>query len=242
MIINADDWGRSQPETDAALDCYREGRVTSVSAMVFMQDSERAAGLARENGVDVGLHLNLSQRYDGGVSSASATKAQDRIVRFMTRSKYAVLLYQPCLRSQFREVYETQMEEFIRLYGKPPTHVDGHQHRHLCANMLVDEIIPRGLKVRRNFTFWPGEKGLVNRLYRSWVDHWLARKYRLTDFFFSLMQSLQAERMLQVAQMASQSSVELMTHPVNRPEYEWLMSDRHLETIRGVRTASYASL
>jgi predicted glycoside hydrolase/deacetylase ChbG (UPF0249 family) len=48
LIINADDWGRSVAETDAALRCYREGRITSVNAMVFMQDSERAARLTKD--------------------------------------------------------------------------------------------------------------------------------------------------------------------------------------------------
>jgi hypothetical protein len=35
--------GRSSAKTDAALECYKHGRITSVSAMVFMDDSERAA-------------------------------------------------------------------------------------------------------------------------------------------------------------------------------------------------------
>ena len=43
LIINADDWGRSVAETNAALRCYEEARITSASAMVFMADSERAA-------------------------------------------------------------------------------------------------------------------------------------------------------------------------------------------------------
>ena len=55
LIINADDWGRSVAETDAAFQCYTKGRVTSVSAMVFMADSERAAELAKENELDGGL-------------------------------------------------------------------------------------------------------------------------------------------------------------------------------------------
>ena len=65
LIINADDWGRSIMETDATLRCYKVGRVTSVSAMMFMSDSERAAELARENGVDTGLHLNFSEPFTG---------------------------------------------------------------------------------------------------------------------------------------------------------------------------------
>jgi predicted glycoside hydrolase/deacetylase ChbG (UPF0249 family) len=36
LIINADDFGRSTVETDAILGCYKAGRITSVSAMVFM--------------------------------------------------------------------------------------------------------------------------------------------------------------------------------------------------------------
>ena len=63
LIINADDWGRSLAETDAALECYKAGRITSVSAMVFMGDSERAAELAKENKLDVGLHLNFTDRF-----------------------------------------------------------------------------------------------------------------------------------------------------------------------------------
>src|SRR5437588_744942 len=123
IIINADDWGRSKPETDAALSCFQKGRVTSVTAMVFMQDSERAAELAKENGVDAGLHLNLSQIYDGIVQSAKVADPQTRIARFLTKSKYALFIYHPGLRKDFRDVYQSQVDEFTRLYGKVPSHV-----------------------------------------------------------------------------------------------------------------------
>ena len=63
IIVNADDWGRSRSDTDAALACYKEERITSVSAMVFMEDSARAAELAKEMGIDVGLHINLTQPF-----------------------------------------------------------------------------------------------------------------------------------------------------------------------------------
>src|SRR5438445_7602395 len=60
LIINADDWGRECETTDRILDCICCGAVSSVSGMVFMEDSERAACIAREKGVDVGLHLNFT--------------------------------------------------------------------------------------------------------------------------------------------------------------------------------------
>src|SRR5260221_13625106 len=212
IIINADDWGRSKAETDAAYACFRNGRITSVTAMVFMADSERAAELAKESNLDFGLHLNLSQKYNGKFP-ASVAKAQERVVKFLTRSKYSVLIYHPGLRTAFREVYDHQWEEIVRLYGKPPSHVDGHQHRHLCANVLFDSIIPRGQKVRRNFSFWPGEKGLLNRSYRSMVDRWLARKYSLTDFFFSLGQCLLPNRLSRVFELAKAANVAFITLP-----------------------------
>jgi predicted glycoside hydrolase/deacetylase ChbG (UPF0249 family) len=242
IIINADDWGRCGAETDAALACHREGRVTSVSAMVFMQDSERAAELAKEHAVDVGLHLNLSQRYNGGVAAESAVKTQDRIVRFMKASKYAVLLYQPFLRKQFRDVYQDQVEEFTRLYGKPPSHVDGHQHRHLCANVLLGDVIPRGQKVRRNFSFISGEKGLINRGYRGLVDGLLRRRYQLTDFFFSLGDCLRSQSLGRVIELARTANVELMTHPVHAEERAFLLSDEYAGALKGLSKGSYAAL
>ena len=242
IIINADDWGRSQAETDAALACLRQGRVTSVSAMVFMEDSGRAAELAKEHGVDVGLHFNLSQSYNGGLPSAAAAAAHGRIARFMTRSKYAVLVYRPELRKHFRVVFQSQWDEFVRLYGKPPSHVDGHQHRHLCANVLFGDVIPRGQKVRRNFSFWPGEKSAANRACRRLMDGSLARRYRLTDHFFSLGQCLQNNRISRVVDTAQKSSVELMTLPVRIEEKDWLLSDAFSEAMRGLRLIPYALL
>src|SRR5437899_2078852 len=102
IIINADDWGRSKAETDAAYACFRNGRITSVTAMVFMADSERASELAKESNLDFGLHLNLSQKYNGKVP-ASVANAHERVVRFLTQSKYAVFIYHPALRSAFRD-------------------------------------------------------------------------------------------------------------------------------------------
>lgn len=63
LIVNADDWGRDLETTDRTLDCILRGAVSSVSAMVFMQDSERAAILALQRGVDAGLHLNFTSRF-----------------------------------------------------------------------------------------------------------------------------------------------------------------------------------
>jgi predicted glycoside hydrolase/deacetylase ChbG (UPF0249 family) len=243
IIINADDWGRSSAETDTALSCYRDGRITSVSAMVFMEDSGRAADLAKEAGIDVGLHLNLTQPFSEGMSVFKPLKEyHERVVRFLVCNKYAFLFYNPVLRKAFQYTYQAQLDEFVRLYGKPPSHIDGHHHQHLCMNVVLDKIISPGEKVRRNFYFWPEEKGVLNRTYRQSVDRLLERRYRLTDFFFALSQCLEKDRLARVMELARTANVEIMTHPVNANEAACLMSENFLASLGCLEKGTYASL
>ncbi len=242
IIVNADDWGRTVGETDAALRCHATRRITSVTAMVFMQDSERAAALALEHGLDVGLHLNFSQPFTAAPQASMLADRQDRVCRFINSSKYAFLLYHPALRRDFAGTYAAQLEEFHRLYGKAPSHVDGHHHKHLCSNVLLGDVIPAGEKVRRNFFFWPEEKSRLNRAYRGATDRLLSRRYRLTDYFFALSQCLNGDRLAKVLDLAKHHAVEVMTHPANPQEREYLMSDRFLEQLDLVERGTYSSL
>jgi chitin disaccharide deacetylase len=106
----------------------------------------------------------------------------------------------------------------------------------------LDGIIPNGQKVRRSFSFWPGEKSTVNRAYRRFVDQRLAARYRLTDYFFALSQCLQHDRLKRVEELARNSNVELMTHPEKPEEYRWLMGDECLGLTRRLQLRSYAEL
>ena len=240
LIINADDFGRSRAETDAALRCYREGRITSVSAMMFMQDSERAAELAKENELDVGLHLNFTEPFTGQNYRSELREHHSRTVCYLMGNKYAQLVYNPLLRKEFAYLYEAQAAEFVRLFERPPSHIDGHHHMHLCANVLLSNMIPAGRKMRRNFSFWPGEKSLLNRTYRALVDRWLSRRYQLPDYFFDLTQSIQEKKLDRVAALAKSSNVELMTHPVVDQEAEYLMSDEFQVLLQRLDVGSYA--
>ena len=240
LIINADDFGRSAPETDAALRCHEQGRITSVSAMMFMEDSERAAELAKEKDLDVGLHLNFAEPFTGKNYPSELHRYHAKTIRYLMGNKYAQLVYNPLLRREFAYSYEAQENEFLRLYGRRPSHIDGHHHMHLCANVLLSKVIPAGVKMRRNFSFWPGEKSLLNRTYRALVDHWLARRYRLPDYFFDLTQCIQKGKLDRVAALANASTVELMTHPVVREEREYLLSDGFRLILERLEVGGYA--
>lgn len=241
LIINADDWGRSVAETDAALRCYKERRITSVSAMVFMEDSERAAKLAKDHQLDdVGLHLNFSEEFMDASCPEPLKEHHRRIVRFLRRNKYAQLLYNPLLRKAFACSYRAQTEEFARLFEKLPSHVDGHHHMHLCVNLLLGKRMPAGMRVRRNFSFWPGEKSRLNRAYRALVDRFLARRYQVTDYFFDLTQCMEQGKLNRIATLAGSSNVELMTHPIVNKEEKYLMSDEFRGILQRLEIGGYA--
>ncbi|MGH9470550.1 MAG: ChbG/HpnK family deacetylase [Terriglobia bacterium] len=222
LIVNADDWGRDRETTERTLECIRRGAVSSVSAMVFMQDSERAAGVAREHGIDAGLHLNLTERFS--TSPSRLAEYQRRIARRLHRHRLAQVIFDPLLMNSFEYAVAAQIEEFSRLYGAPPRRIDGHHHMHLCANVLLGKLLPRGVVVRRNFSIGPGEKNLGNRLYRRAVDLMLSRRHALTDFFFALEPLEPRERLRRIFSLARRFTVEVETHPANPDEYQFLSS------------------
>jgi predicted glycoside hydrolase/deacetylase ChbG (UPF0249 family) len=212
-----------------------------VSAMVFMADSERAAKLAKDHQLDnVGLHLNFSEAFTNRSCPETLKEHHKRIVGFLRRNKYAQLVYNPLLRKAFACSYHAQMEEFVRLFEKSPSHIDGHHHMHLCANLLLSNLVPVGMKIRRNFSFWPGEKSRLNRAYRGLVDYWLIRRYRLADYFFDLTQCIQGKKLDRVAALAKSSNVELMTHPIVNEEEEYLMSDEFKVILQRLEIGGYA--
>ena len=222
LILNADDWGRDFHTTQRILECRNCGTVSSTSAMVFMEDSERAASLACERGIDSGLHLNFTTAYTARNCSRPVVEHQRKLVSYLNIHSLAQVLYHPGLARSFEFVVKAQIEEFARLYGKIPERIDGHHHMHLCANVLYSKLLPAGTLVRRNFAFRTGEKSFLNRLYRKTVDRKLARRHRMVDYLFLLPPLEPRSRLERIRSLAFQHTVEVETHPINPDEYAFL--------------------
>ena len=222
LIVNADDWGRDPRTTGKILDCVLRGAVSSVSTMVFMEDSERAAAIAGERGIDAGLHLNFTTSFSASGCPAGLVERQQELRRYLRRHRLAQVVFHPGLIRSFEYVVAAQLDEFRRLYGADPDRLDGHHHMHLCANVLLGGLLPSGTLVRRNFSFQAGEKSLWNRLYRRLVDDMLARRHRLVDFFFSLAPLEPPVRLQRIFSLAREFVVEVETHPVHPEEYRFL--------------------
>ncbi len=184
VIVNADDWGLNRETTDRTLDCVSCGAVSSASAMVFMEDSERAADLALQHHVDAGLHLNLTSPFSASDCSSRVREQQQKLAHFLRANSLFPAIYHPVLAGAFDYVVKAQLDEYQRLYRKPSARIDGHHHMHLCANVQLQKLLPEGTIARRNFSFASGEKHAINRFYRRWQDRQLAKRHRTTDFFF----------------------------------------------------------
>ena len=238
LIVNADDWGRARDTTDRTLECIRSGSVSSVSAMVFMEDSERAATIAREHAIEAGLHLNFTTPYSAGSCPSRLLECQQKIARYLLRHRLAQVMFQPGLINAFEYAVVAQLDEFRRLYGTDPFRLDGHHHMHLCANVLFQGLLPPNTIVRRNFSFEAGEKSLWNRLYRRVVDRVLARRHRLMDYFFSLVPLRPEGRLQRIFSLSRGYIVEVEAHPVNQDEYDFLTEGGILRLSGDVRIAS----
>jgi chitin disaccharide deacetylase len=224
VIMNADDWGRDVLTTNRTLDCVLGGSVSSVSAMVFMADSERAAGLARLHGVDAGLHLNFTLPFSAASCPPRLLAHQLKLAHSLKSYWRAATIYHPGLAASFEYVVNAQIEEYRRLFGAPPSRIDGHHHMHLSRNVAVQRLLPEGVIVRRNLSFTSGEKGYLNRLFRLRQDRKLARRHRMADFFFDLLPIEPGTRLEKIFSLANRYDIEIETHPARDEEYEFLMN------------------
>ena len=238
LIINADDWGLDTHTTGGILDCALQGTISSVSAMVFMEDSERAAEIAREREIDTGLHLNLTTPFFPHSCPRELRERQGELCRYLRRNLCARAIYNPRLSRDFEYAVKAQIEEYCRIYGREPQRFDGHHHMHLCANVLLGGLLPPGAIVRRHFSWEAGEKPLRNAFFRKFTNALLTRRHRLVDFLFSLPPLEPPAHLQRVFSLASKSVVELETHPVDPEEYRFLRNGALLRRIGNLPIAS----
>jgi predicted glycoside hydrolase/deacetylase ChbG (UPF0249 family) len=105
LIFNADDFGASDGVNRAIVDCHCRGVVTSASLTVAGRAAAEAAAMSRDvPRLALGLHFDVWGEDER---------------EFDIQNLPAV-----------REEFGRQLDEFVRLVGRLPTHVDSHRHAH----------------------------------------------------------------------------------------------------------------
>jgi chitin disaccharide deacetylase len=114
LVVNADDFGLSPGVNRGIVEAHERGIVTSTSLMVRPPAAGDAAAYARgQPALSVGLHVDLGEWVyrDGGWSALyEVTDVEDPA----------------CVRDEVSR----QFDSFFDMVGRPPTHVDSHQHVH----------------------------------------------------------------------------------------------------------------
>ena len=141
LIVNEDDFGASTGINRGIVESHQRGIVTSTSFMTTGRATAEAVALARENpNLSIGLHFDVwgedEREFDLGDTAA--------------------------VRDEFRR----QLDDFQRLMGRLPTHVDSHRHAHRQPGMLPlfqELVAPLGVPLRDD-----GRVKFVGGFYAQW--------------------------------------------------------------------------
>ncbi|HEY2017275.1 MAG TPA: ChbG/HpnK family deacetylase [Bryobacteraceae bacterium] len=141
LIFNADDFGASTGVNRGILECHTKGVLTSTSMMVTGRAVAEAVAMSRDHPrLAIGLHWDVWGEDEREFDTADL----------------------PAVREEFRR----QLDEFERLMGRLPTHIDSHRHAHREPHVMpvFRELVgPLGIPLRDD-----GQVGFVGGFYAQW--------------------------------------------------------------------------
>jgi predicted glycoside hydrolase/deacetylase ChbG (UPF0249 family) len=236
LIVNADDFGATPSTTDAIRKAFDAAAITSTSAMVWMIDSSRAAGIAAEQDLPLGLHLNLTLPFSARDVPQSVRERQLRLTDLFTRDGWWKEAERRFDRKLLRTAIDDQLERFREQFGQP-THIDGHHHVHLYAAVL--DLLPQTWPIRPPLRAPEQLEARPNRRERQ-----LHRRFRAPDLALSLtrLQSATGELDLEVLDCARRLCIEVMAHPRQPSEMELLTAPEWRARLDSLTLGTYADL
>jgi hypothetical protein len=121
LIVNADDFGLTPGVSAGILAAHRHGIVTSTTMLVNRDVPADLVARALDDGLGIGLHVNLTL----GHPLTRGASLQDAGGTFVRDARRAAA------RAKTGEVEAeigAQIERFLTLAKRPPTHLDTHHH------------------------------------------------------------------------------------------------------------------
>jgi predicted glycoside hydrolase/deacetylase ChbG (UPF0249 family) len=135
LIVNADDFGLNQGVNLGIIEAHEHGIVTSASLMVRWHAAREAAAYARSHrSLSLGLHVDLGEWV---------------YVNEEWKPVYEVIPLHD--HAAVRRELARQIEEFVRLVGREPSHLNSHQHAHRSEEisaLFIDAARELGIPLR----------------------------------------------------------------------------------------------
>jgi predicted glycoside hydrolase/deacetylase ChbG (UPF0249 family) len=162
LIFNADDFGQSLGINRGIIECHRRGVLTSTSLMVTGKAVNEAVALSRENPrLAIGLHFDVWGEDERDFDTHDIPATHDE--------------------------FQRQLDEFVRLLGRMPTHVDSHRHAH-----REEHLFPhfRQWVARLNIPLrGDGKVNFVGGFYAQWEWGVTELRYVSTSFLQEMLRN-----------------------------------------------------
>jgi predicted glycoside hydrolase/deacetylase ChbG (UPF0249 family) len=136
IVVCADDFGASEPASDAIIELALLGAISAASCLVHAPAAASHAPRlkAAAAAVSIGLHLDLTEF------------APEAIRASLNRWLFAGFVLRNIDRSAVLAEIKRQMQRFEEMFAMPPAHIDGHCHIHQIPGIrepLLQEISHR---------------------------------------------------------------------------------------------------
>jgi predicted glycoside hydrolase/deacetylase ChbG (UPF0249 family) len=201
LIVNADDYGLTAGVSRGILEAHRVGIVTSTTLLVNRPVDPALIDELKASGLGVGLHMNLTL----GPPVAPATRVPSLVDgegRFVRDAREAA---KRARADEARIELGMQIDEFRRIMGRFPTHLDSHHHvgRHEPILDLVLDFA-RAIRVPVR-TQDPEVRAIARQRALKTPDHFMGESG--PDAYWS------SERVLAHLRELPGGVTEFMTHP-----------------------------
>lgn len=204
LIINADDYGMNPVVDDSILACYAAGVLSSASLMVNQPGWREAAAKARQSGLPLGLHFNLTlgkpvcapEQVPGLVDSSGCFLPRRQLLgRLLAgQARYA----------EIQQELTAQCRAFLAA-GLVMDHLDSHQHLHAYPRVfrVLAEYASQTGAPLRFLSAMPGLSSVPKRLSRRlkrWLlqaqaarqqRRWMKKNIRHNDILVSVFDVMQ---------------------------------------------------
>jgi chitin disaccharide deacetylase len=214
VVVNADDFGRSEEVNRAIVACFNEGLISSTTIMANMPGFQAACEIAENENLSghIGIHLNLTE----GMPLTDGIRSCPRFCN--NEGEFSYKGQRPLwLAFQERAVLAAEIGAQIEnclVHGLSLTHADSHHHVHTEAPVfsVMKTVLGhhgiRRVRISRNTNM--RRISLPKKIYKIGFNQWLTwHGFRRTDYFGDLDEF---NRIKPTGKLVGKS-FEIMVHP-----------------------------
>jgi len=138
LIVNADDFGFSQPINEGVCEAHQKGIVTDASLLVSSPHAQHAVQLAQKAALPVGLHIDFVTPF--AHSSTPDFGPDGRLLQELLNREYKKEikgLFTTDELIKIRREIRRQIEDYNQMAGRLPSHLDYHFGLHFFPDVMA---------------------------------------------------------------------------------------------------------